>query len=186
MVGLADLPGGSVGSVANGISADGLTVVGTGSSAFGLEAFRWTQAGGMIGLGDLAGGAFLSEAHDVSADGSTVVGFADSASGNEAFVWDTDHGMRALRDVLTDDLGLDLTGWTLDLAQGISDDGLTIVGRGINPSGFPEAWVATVPEPGTLTLLVVGTAAVARRRARRTAPSLPHRTRTADRIHPHC
>ncbi len=86
----------------------------------------------------------MSEACDVSADGSTVVGFADSASGNEAFIWHTDKGMRSLHDVLSDDLGLDLTGWTLDNAMAISDDGLTVVGRGINPRGFPEAWIVVL------------------------------------------
>jgi len=38
--GLGDLPGGSVYSGANGISADGSVVVGASESASGLEAFR--------------------------------------------------------------------------------------------------------------------------------------------------
>jgi hypothetical protein len=55
--------------------------------------------------------------------------------------------MQSLKDVLVNDYGLDLTGWTLISAQGISDDGRTIAGHGFNPDGYREAWVATIPEP---------------------------------------
>jgi hypothetical protein len=41
--------------------------------------------------------------------------------------------MRILEDVLVNDYALDLTGWTLQEARGIFDDGLTIVGSVINP-----------------------------------------------------
>ena len=58
-----------------------------------------------------------------------------------AFIWDQSHGMRRLSDVLTQDYGLDLSGWQLDSAWGISDDGKTIVGQGTGAQGV-EAWVA--------------------------------------------
>ena len=67
-----------------------------------------------------------------------------SGSGIEAFIWDQANGMRELDEVLTA-LGLDLTDWTLAEARGISSDGLTIVGFGINPDGDTEAWMATIP-----------------------------------------
>ena len=38
----------------------------------------------------------------------------------------------------------------------ISADGMTIVGSGTNPDGLREAWVATIPEPATLSLLMLG------------------------------
>ncbi len=145
--GLGDLPGGGFISKAYGVSADGSTVVGMGTSVSGTEAFRWTSSGGMVGLGDLSGGGFFSEAYDVSADGSVVVGEGTSAaSGNEAFIWDNINGMRSLKDVLVNNFGLDLTGWKLEGARGISDDGVTIVGYGENPSGNTEAWIATLCE----------------------------------------
>ena len=65
--------------------------------------------------------------------------------------------MRELQQVLSDvGLGSALAGWALTEATAISDDGLVIVGGGINPSGQYEGWFAVIPEPGTATLLGVG------------------------------
>jgi len=147
MVGLGDLPGGTVGSSAKGVSADGSVVVGQSDSASGEEAFRWTSTGGMVALGDLPGGSFDSSAHGVSADGSVVLGYGNSASGREAFIWDATNGMRNLKDVLVNDHGLDLTGWTPAAAK-ISSDSLTIVGSGQNPSGDTEGWIASLAPSG--------------------------------------
>jgi probable HAF family extracellular repeat protein len=144
MADLGDLPGGSVASGANDVSANGLVVVGSSDSMSGNEAFRWTHSGGMVGLGDLAGGHFISTAFAASADGATVVGQGDSASGYEAFFWDASHRMRSLKEVLIDDFGLGarLAGWTLTSANDISADGQFIVGSGVNPNGNTEAWLA--------------------------------------------
>lgn len=141
MVGLGDLPGGSASSQAFGISSDGSTIVGQSASANGTEAFRWTQSGGMRGLGDLPGGAFYSSAHDASSDGSVIVGQSHGGSGFEAFRWTQAIGMESVRQLLVDD-GIDMTGWSLDTAQGVSDAGDVIVGYGNNPSGNTEAWLA--------------------------------------------
>jgi probable HAF family extracellular repeat protein len=176
MVGLGDLPGGddeggfSLRTGAHGISADGSTVVGSSIGASGLEAFIWTSTGGMVGLGDLPGGLFRSAAWGVSPDGSTVVGEGTNASGPATFIWNEVDGMRDLAMLLTSQ-GLDLSGWTLSSATGIAADNRTIVGRGVNPSGKPEAWLAVVPEPDasllgmTGVLSVLGLAASRRRRA---------------------
>jgi uncharacterized membrane protein len=130
-----------------------------------MEAFRWTSAAGMTGLGDLPGGDFYSKATDISADGSVVVGYGTSDlvsySGWEAFYWTADNGMQNLKDVLTN-CGLDLTGWRLQAASGVSADGLTIAGNGINPQGYDEAWIATVPEPATIAMLLIGSLALRR------------------------
>jgi hypothetical protein len=72
----------------------------------------------------------------------------------------------SLQDVLIKDFGLDLTDWQLQQARGISDDGLNIVGLGINPDGKMEAWIAnlqtfpqkSVPEKFSIVpILVLGT-----------------------------
>lgn len=143
MTGLGDLPLGELHSGARAISANGSVIVGFGSSGAGQEAFRWTQSGGMVGLGDLPGGTFASIALAVSADGSVVVGRGTTEIGSEAFIWDAARGMRNLKDVLVGG-GLDLSGWILAEARGVSADGRTVVGFGTNPAGQTEAWRATL------------------------------------------
>ena len=138
---LGDLPGGKFESIPKAISADSSTVVGVSESANGDEAFRWRRKRGMKGLGDLPGGKFYSRANDVSANGSTVVGSSESANGREAFIWNRKKGMRSLQEILTKDFAIDLTGWKLQEATAVSDDGLTIVGNGKNPDGNQEAWI---------------------------------------------
>ena len=111
----------------------------------------------MIGLGDLPGGRFASRARGVSADGAVVVGTANYGDPDRtAFIWDATHGMRDLREVLSVDYGLELTGWELTSARGVSDDGRVIVGYGRNPAGDPEAWRTVIPEPSGAALAVGG------------------------------
>lgn len=146
------LPGG-VSSAVGGMSSNGEVVVGGGESTsrnVPSEAFRWsTDSAGMSFLGDLLGGDSWSFAYDVSNDGRIVIGEGTDAIGASAFIWDETNGIRALQDVLTNDYDLDLDGWRLTSARGISDDGLTITGIGINPDGLQEGWIVTIPAPST-------------------------------------
>jgi len=169
MVNLGFLPGGN--SVATAVSRNGTTIV--GFSSYGAsEAFRWTSSGGLVGLGFLPGGG-TSEAHAVSADGSTVVG--NDGTGRIALIWTEKDGMRSLADVLTKD-GVNLSGWTLGFAIGVSADGNTIVGDGTDPSGHTEAWIATIPEPGTGLLVMAGVLGLAiTRRGRAVSKSVVRR-----------
>ena len=75
----------------------------------------------------------------------------------EVFIWDSTHGMRNLKDVLVNDCGLDLTGWTLSEPKGISADGSTILGDGsFGSSNYTQAWVAVIsPEPCTFVQAAV-------------------------------
>jgi probable HAF family extracellular repeat protein len=130
MLGLGHLPGGYFPSVARGVSADGLVVVGYSgysTTESGFEAFRWTSVDGMVGLGDLPGGNFNSQALAVSYNGSVVVGHGRSASGREAFRWTTGGGMVGLGDLPG--------GNFYSVAYGVSADGSVVVGRGFSSSG---------------------------------------------------
>lgn len=153
MTGLGGFPGGEHFSGANSVSADGSMVVGVDYSNFPGEGFVWSAGGGLNPLGLLPGASSFdtSQAYDVSVLGGVVVGFASSpGEGNVAIVWDEAHGMRRVDELLSS-LGVELTGWRLTEATGISDNGQVIVGRGYNPSGYGEAWMAIVPPPANPT-----------------------------------
>lgn len=143
-------------SEANGVSYDGSTVVGSSNvdhpdtpSASVKQAFIWVD-GVMTGLGFLSGspGPYESVATGVSADGSVVVGESKTVDGSEPFVWTAESNeMRSLREILEEDLGVDLTGWTLDNPPMISSDGNTMIALATNPDGDVEAFVTYLPEP---------------------------------------
>jgi hypothetical protein len=80
----------------------------------------------------------------VSGDGQIMVGWGVSPQGDVAWIWDELHGVRTLDTALKTDYQFSLSGWTLQRATGISDDGRKIVGYGINPSGQTEGWLLTL------------------------------------------
>lgn len=138
-MGLGDLPGASFSSIANGVSADGSVVVGRGSAfvtmhgepVSSLEAFRWTQDGGMVDLGDLPGGLYGRTASGVSADGSVVVGASVNRApvpNGEAFRWRQSSGAVGLGDLPG--------GYSYSVATSVSADGSVIVGHSSSASGY--------------------------------------------------
>jgi len=160
-VSIGKLPGGfDTGAFATDASTDGSVIVGNSSSTlvpFAFEPFHWTESGGMQGLGLLEPDHDMATATGLSGDGLTVVGVSGPFTGvRKPFIWDETNGMRELRVVLESDYGLDLTGWALVEVLDISEDGNTFVGFGTNPQGITEGWIATIPEPSTLGLLLIG------------------------------
>lgn len=154
---------GGLSSSASAISRDGTTIVGSSGTSNGGAAFRWTEAEGLVALEDVLGAVVGGAALDVSADGSVIVGTTGAGAAAQAFVWTEATGARALA-VLLQNAGLDLSGWQLRTANGISADGRVIVGGGINPNGDYEGFVAVIPEPGTSVLLGLGLAMLTVRR----------------------
>lgn len=142
------------------VSPDGTVIVGSLALRSGPEtAFKWTLSGGLEFIPDAGG--LDTAALGIAGDNATIVGFRRAPGGaNQATIWGATGDMRLLQDVLTTDYGLDLTGWTLARATDISADGRTIVGSGINPSGFQEAWLVqlptAVPAPATVWLFGSG------------------------------
>jgi probable HAF family extracellular repeat protein len=174
---LLDHPANIVGSDATAVSADGSTIVGWAFDADGINhSFRWTEDGGFHLLGHLP--AFpgepalshTSRPSGATADGAVVVGsesFGSALTNSGAFIWDAAHGMRSLKAVLESEYGMNLTGWTLWSAGGITPDGRTIIGTGSHPQfGETVAWRVVLPEPGAATLFVLGGATLLVRRRR--------------------
>ena len=160
-VGLGFLPGGNR-SEAYAISADGNVVVGgSGLDNTTEQAFRLSSAG-MVSLGALDGNTH-STAHAVNADGSVVVGwsFGPNDFSPRAFRWTAANGMQSIETLLAQ-AGVDVTGWRLSNATGVSADGAVIVGYGTNPAGLEQGWIARLPSPTTATSLVAAVAPNAR------------------------
>ncbi|MCB9723258.1 MAG: hypothetical protein H6748_04325 [Spirochaetaceae bacterium] len=154
-------------SEASKVSADGSTIVGWTSGDLGMTPFIWTEAAGMMPVGTLAG--FQGPpAHldfefemDVSGDGSIVVGTGFATEG--AFIFSRAIGLQSLEGYLSI-RGLDLGGWHLISASGISEDGRIVVGTGTNPAGVFEGYLVIIPEPATAVLAMLGLAILSRYR----------------------
>jgi len=119
---------------------------------------------------ELFDGATFTRLNDLSADGAVLVGIStgdleDSwdpnliahpsypdCPTNIATIWTEDGGIQSLQSML-EGAGLDLSDWQLAEATAISADGTKIVGYGWHRDGTREAFLATIPEPGTFTLL---------------------------------
>ena len=116
LVGLGALPGGSIGTLATGISADASIIVGAAGRPDGENTvgFRWDAVNGYRDLGDRPDGELDYNARAISADGSVIAG--------RGFLpgirWDEANGIRFLGP--TDELG--------GIPNAVSDDGRMIGG----------------------------------------------------------
>ncbi len=152
--GLGHLPNAELNqtSRATAISPDGTHIVGESVSGVvrgdGVtRGFIYPMPSGpMTSLGDPGGGR-LTSPRDVCNRGEVVVGsvYARTFPFSEtAFIWTRAGGFQELKSHLETTHGLNLSGWHLTAASGISADGSVIVGTGTSPSGT-EAWRATIP-----------------------------------------
>jgi probable HAF family extracellular repeat protein len=128
IVGLGHLTPESIGSQAQGVSADGSVIVGFNAYSVGhREAFRWTEDTGMVGLGYLPGGGTDGSANSVSLDGTVIAGGTFVEGGQLAFRWTAQTGMVSLGE---------LPGGRVDsVAYGMSANGLVIVGTSQSGDG---------------------------------------------------
>lgn len=131
--------GGNAISEAGAVSGDGNWVVGGGLN---FEAWRWSEVTGAIAIPHPNSGfSFSGSATSINEDGSVIIGFYrpfGPALLGEGFIWTEETG-RVELNAYVNSLGMDDLGITLSLPLGISNDGSTIVGLGLqgpNVVGF--------------------------------------------------
>jgi uncharacterized membrane protein len=131
-------------------SDNGQVVSGTKGPVQDRRGYRWTKETGVVELGRLPDGRSMSASGGPSADGSIIVGYSQNVSPQRPAIWDVIHGARYLDDILANELGLSsaMGGWTELKASGVSGNGRSVIGDGINPDGNPEAWIAYLGPPG--------------------------------------
>ena len=140
MVSLGVAPGGTY-SVGLNCNTDGSAIVGSGNSGGSDGAIRWTAATGVQYLGRLPTGPLFARGTSVTSNGRVVVGVSDFGATTHAFGWSPNGGMIDLNTFLPA-VGVNLTGWDLKGAFGISADGTTIVGTG-RLNNAARGWIVT-------------------------------------------
>jgi uncharacterized membrane protein len=157
---------------ASAVSADGQWVAGMAARASDARstAMRWGPDGSFLVL-DPAQIFRDSEALGISADGTTVVGMGFFPGGASGFVWREGHGMQRIADVLAE-AGVEVpAGVVLTAVQAVSADGQVFAGNLITSPGITEGWIAVVPSPGTVPVLLAALTLAARRRRRLPDPA---------------
>ena len=145
MIGLGDIPGGVGLSVARAVSSDGSVIVGDSYIVNNtLVAFSWTNRTGMVQLPNFPEGQLSCMATGITDDGIVIVGYGFDSSGQKAAYW-INNTIYSLEEKLND-LGLNISGWTLQCITAITPDGKTIVGYGASPSQILGGWIAYLPK----------------------------------------
>ncbi len=130
---------------AEGTNENGSVIVGRGHPSAYRHAYRFTAWDGHFEeLGALPRGLTTDQsdqedtsiAYAVSDDGNVVVGSSGWMPPLDAFVWTAETKMVKLATYLAGRGVTGLGGWRL---------GKIIAGTGINPAGFAEGWIATLP-----------------------------------------
>jgi len=130
------------------------------------HAFQWAIGGASMSLLIELPGDNQSEAIDVRVVGakSIICGWSAAAATEKAVVWT--NGSPVSLASLLGALGADTSAWSsLSRITSMSDDGMTVAGWGVwAADGSTRGFVAVIPEPATISLLVLGACALFRRR----------------------
>jgi len=126
---------------ANGISRDGSTIVGASKGADGLIQAVYWRGGQINPLGFIPGTNHADQqtvANAANLDGSVIVGGLSGFSAvSQAWRWTFGTGMQSLNEIARN-AGLDLRGFSLTGASGISDNGQFILGNADNDATGEE------------------------------------------------
>jgi probable HAF family extracellular repeat protein len=128
---LGNLGGGSMSSMALGISPDGTVVVGESESPKGNEAFYWKD-GVMTPLGFLPGGGTVSRIYGASTLGAVLAGESWNGLQFEAARSQGFGALEGLGALIDSDKNL------LSAAFGVSADGKTLIGYSRSNNGAPD------------------------------------------------
>jgi hypothetical protein len=140
---------------ASDVSSDGTWVTGSGVSANGNQAWRWSEATGGINIGPAPTAGWRGASVATNADGSRILlfyrPFPGPATFGQGFIWTPEDGMVNLNTWLVNK-GVSIpAGVVLALPLDISADGNTIVGIGRNgASTFAFAVILDEPCPADL------------------------------------
>lgn len=148
------------------ISGDGRVVAGT--MAYDDTAVGVVWRDGLVRAIEMPAGYHYGYARAMSEDGSVVcfgISTTYSMTPWGAAVWTGGSAMTPLADYLRGAGVLLPEGWEVMDCTGVSADGLTFAGALRSVSGETRAFVATVPAPGTLAIVIAGAAVRRRRRA---------------------
>ncbi len=132
------LPG-QVWALGEAANTNGSVITGRYSNGNELG-YRWTAATGMVALPQSPGGSAALRPRAVNGDGTVIIGqVVDNVAGFTAFVWTPSLGTQLLPAHLSA-RGVNMTGWQITDATGISADGTAMCGNGFF-NGLPRGWV---------------------------------------------
>ena len=126
------------------VSADGSTILGYGRIQDKIKSFRITNGG--IKILSAPFPATDIKARRITLDGRYAVGsYLDASETTRAFRVEENNTIVDIQNLL-EQSGVDLSGWNLEEATDLSDDGMTVVGWGTNSANDPpsakEGWIA--------------------------------------------
>ena len=148
MTDLGALPG-QVWALGEAVNTNGTVATGRYNTG-GERGYRWTAATGMVSLGNTPNGGPTVRPRAINGDGTVIIGECfDPVAGFAAFIWTPSLGVQFLSAHLAA-RGVNLTGWQITDATGISADGSAMCGRGTF-DGMEMGWVVRGLSCGTAT-----------------------------------
>ncbi len=149
---------------ANAISRNGSVAGGwsTASATITRQGTIWTISSPNSPVAvPLLGTDNYAEVQALNSDGTIAAGYARDLvnATRRIWIWDAVNGTQDLSAIIPDLA----TGWTNLSVRGMSGDGLAITGDGTY-GGVTTAWVAVIPEPATIALVLLGLPLLRRRR----------------------